>query len=403
MKERSGLIKDSSTILIAAGALIIIISMGTRQTFGLFLPALTEHLTGEREVFSLAMAIQNIVVGIPIAGILADRYGPRSVLIVSGMLYVAAMCFMGLVDSPTNLYFSLGIVAGVALSGASYVVVLGAVAQVVSAERRGAAFGLITASGSLGMFLIVPGAQALLDSINWSETFFWLAGFTALIIPLSFGLPNRPGALSSDNSPQTLPFAQLVSFVFCQRGYLLLTIGFFVCGFHVAFIATHLPAYLSDHSVSSMTGATALSFIGLFNIGGSYFFGWLGDRLSKTRLLSLIYFLRAVVILSFIAVPLNDITALVFGGAIGFIWLATVPLTSGTVAHLFGTRYLSTLYGMVFLSHQVGGFLGVWLGGRVYDATGSYDAVWVGAAVLSIISMVLHLPIREKHIALPVN
>lgn len=402
MSKSKSFLTDTTAILIAAGALIIIISMGTRQTFGLFLPALTEHLTGEREVFSLAMAIQNIVVGIPIAGILADRYGPRSILLASGLLYVGAMLLIAAVESSGNLYFALGIVAGLALSGASYVVVLGAVAQVVSPERRGAAFGIITASGSLGMFLVVPGAQVLLDAINWSETFLWLAGFTALILPLSLGLPNKPGK-ANVVAEQQIPLSDLLSFAFRQRGYLLLTAGFFVCGFHVAFIATHLPAYLSDHSVSSMAGATALSFIGLFNIFGSYFLGWLGDKLSKTRLLSLIYLLRAVVILSFIAVPLNDVTSLVFGGAIGFIWLATVPLTSGTVAHLFGTRYLSTLYGMVFLSHQVGGFLGVWLGGRVYDATGSYDAVWIGAAVLSLISMVLHLPIREQHLELPAN
>jgi predicted MFS family arabinose efflux permease len=261
-------------------------------------------------------------------------------------------------------------------------------------------FGIITATGSLGMFAVVPGIQWLIASAGWQTTFATLAVFVGITAVLGIGFPGRKTAPGGNSSAEALADSQPLSLVLSgarkHSGYLLLTAGFFVCGFHVAFIATHLPAFLTDNAVSKMAGATALAMIGLFNIVGSYLFGYLGDRLRKKYLLSFLYFARAVVISLFLVVPISNISAIVFGGAIGFLWLATVPLTSGVVAQIFGARYLSTLYGIVFFSHQIGSFLGVWLGGRVYDVTNSYDLVWILSILLAVASGILHLPITDQ-------
>jgi predicted MFS family arabinose efflux permease len=385
-------------LVIFAGAMIVAISMGTRQSFGLFLQPISLSLGIGRELFSLSMALQNLIFGLPIMGMLADRYGARPILILGGMLYAAGLLFVAVSPNLLGLYLSLGLMAGLGLSSASYVVVLGAVAQAVPLNQRTAAFGLITAGGSFGMFAVVPLAQWLLSSFGWVRAMILLAIFVWLIVILAFILPS--GRKSGDSASAEAEEAETMSAVLVKAsrhsGFWLLFAGFFVCGFHVAFITTHMPAYLADNGLAPSVSATALALIGIFNMIGSYSFGWLGDRYRKKYLLSLLYASRSVVIVLFVMLPLTDLSAIVFGAAIGFLWLATVPLTSGAVAQIFGWRYLSTLYGIVFFGHQLGAFLGVWLGGRVYDTTGSYQIVWLLAIALGVLAALIHLPIADR-------
>ena len=390
--------QKKTSIIIAVGTLVVIISMGLRQSFGIFLQPISQDLGVGREIFSLAMAIQNLLFGLPLVGIIADRVGARWAILAGGLIYGSGLLFLSFANTQSSLYLTLGLLVGFALSATSYVVVLGAVAQVVPPHTRSRAFGIITAAGSFGMFAVVPGAQWLLSNLGWQASFRWLAVFVGLIVLLAFGFPgNAPDDDQVESEPAQKSGSLFLVLSKARRhsGYLLLNAGFFVCGFHVAFIATHLPAFLSDNALSPMVGASALAMIGFFNIIGSYIFGALGDRFRKKFLLSLLYIGRAVVIALFLLLPITNISAILFGGAIGFLWLATVPLTSGMVAQIFGSRYLSTLYGIVFLSHQIGSFLGVWWGGRVYDATGSYNPVWVTAIALGIFAAIVHLPISD--------
>jgi predicted MFS family arabinose efflux permease len=376
--------------------------MGIRQSFGLFLQPITHHLATGREVFSLAIALQNLIFGLPLIGMLADRLGSRIIVAGGGVLYAASFVLLSSTDAGSALYLNLGLLVGIALSSTSYVVVLGAVARVVPPQNRGSVFGAITAAGSLGMFAMVPGVQTLLSGSGWQATFMWLAAIVGIVALLAAGLPGKTTGTADGNPGNDIVSDSILQVLRQARGhsgYLLLNAGFFVCGFHVAFIATHLPVYLADKGIPTMGGATALSMIGLFNIFGSYLFGSLGDRFPKKYLLSLLYFLRAVVIALFLVLPLSGFSAIVFGGMIGFLWLATVPLTSGLVAHIFGARYLSTLYGIVFFSHQVGSFLGVWLGGRLYDTTQSYTIVWLVAVVLGLMAAIVHLPISDHRVS----
>jgi len=378
------------------------ITMGVKQASGIFLQPISADLGLGREAFSLAIAIQNIILGLPLMAIVADRFGPRWIVLGGGLLFGAGLLLVQLVATSLGLYLTLGLVVGLALSSTTYVVVLGAVAQVVPPERRGSAFGMITAAGSLGMFIVIPGAQALLSNFGWQMSFVLLAGLVGTIAILSFGFPNRPGSQrpQATDSFESNSLAQVLLRARQHSGYWLLNAGFFVCGFHVTFIGTHLPAFLGDKGVAPMAAASALAMIGFANIFGSSLFGHLGDHFRKKFLLSFLYIGRAVVISLFLLLPITNVSALIFGGAIGFLWLATVPLTSGMVAQIFGSRYLSTLYGIVFLSHQVGGFLGVWLGGRMYDLTGSYNSVWLAAIVLGITASILHLPISDGAITI---
>lgn len=386
-----------ATIVIFCSALIVFVSMGIRQSFGLFLSPISRDLGIGREVFSLAIAWQNLIFGLPILGIVADRFGPRWVVAGGALLYAVCFFLLSSVSSPPGLYTVLGVLMGIALSSISYVVVLGAVAQVVAPEKRASFFGLITAAGSFGTFAIVPGVQWLLSDLGWQSSFAFIALVAGASAFLAIGIPQR-GREVSPNTVESGDGSLLQALLQARghSGYWLLNAGFFVCGFHVAFIATHLPAFLTDYGLSKMVGATALSLIGLFNIFGSYLSGQLGDRYRKKYLLSLLYLGRGLVISGFLFIPVTNTSALVFGSLIGFLWLATVPLTSGTVAQIFGSRYLSTLYGIVFFSHQIGSFLGVWLAGRVYDATGSYDLIWIAAIFLAVTSSLVHLPIADK-------
>ena len=383
-------------LIILFSALIMAIAMGVRQSLGLFLQPIAETLSSSRESFSLAMAIQNILLGIPLAGILADRIGARLVVGAGAILYASGFVILSLVSSVTSLYVGLGGMLGFALSATSYVVVLGAVAQIVPPERQGTAFGIVTAAGSFGTFSVVPGLQWLLSEVGWQITLLYASLAVGTIALFALGFPSRsgkhttPGGVSNQER-----FGKILSRAFTHQGYLLLNAGFFVCGFHVAFIATHLPPFLADHGLSDMIAATALSLIGFFNMIGSFLFGRLGDYHRKKYLLSFLYLSRAIVIGCFLIVPVTSATALIFAAVVGFLWLATVPLTSGIVAQIFGTRHLSSLYGFVFFSHQIGSFVGVWLGGRIYDQTGSYNVVWIGAIILGVAAAIVHLPIRD--------
>ena len=396
--------RQTVVIAIMAAALAVMVSTGIRQSFGLFLQPVSDSLGSGREAFSLAIAISNLIYGLPLVGIIADRTGSRWVLVAGGVLYSLGLIVLSRAVNATGLQLSLGLMIGLALSATTYVVVLGAVAQLVPPNRQSSTFGIITATGSSGMFVIPPLAQFLIDSYGWQTALMVLAGVSLIIVLLAFGLPNRTGRQARKDTAVSLeavveePFINILKKAKGHIGYLLLTTGFFVCGFHVAFIATHLPAFLTDNGLPTFVGAGALSLVGAFNMIGSFSFGWLGDKLRKKYLLSIIYFGRAVVITIFLLLPITQTSALVFGGAIGFLWLATVPLTSGTVAQIFGVRYLSTLYGIVFLSHQVGAFLGVWLGGRLYDASGTYNLVWYIAIGLGIFAALVHLPITDKRV-----
>ena len=384
--------------IVGYSILIILISMGTRQTFGIYLQPVADELGIGRELFSLAIAIQSIIGGLPFAGMLSDRYGSRWVAIGGGLLFALSMYLMSIVTHWTGLMLGFGLLSGVSLSCVSYVVVLGAVVQVVPPERRSRTFGFITAAGSVGMFVVVPVAQRILNAHGWRTAFAIFAVFVGLIALLAMGYPTRKQQVADDEiaDKPSDSLTQVLAKASQHSGYWLLTIGFFVCGFHVSFVASHLPAYLTDNGLSGTAGATALSLVGLFNLFGSTLFGYLGDHYRKKYLLSGLYLGRSIIISLFIFFPVTETTAMIFGAAIGFLWLATVPLTSGTVAQIFGPRYLSTLYGIVFFSHQIGSFLGVWLGGRIYDATGMYTPVWVIAIILGVLAFIVHLPIEDR-------
>ena len=383
-------------IAIFCGALTVVISMGVRQSFGLFLQPVSHDLEIGRRVFSFAIALQNLIFGLPLLALVADRFGARWVVLAGGFLYGAGFLLLPAAETPLDLYLVLGLLKGLALSSITYVVVLGAVARVVPQERRGSAFGIVTAAGSCGTFALVPGIHWLISNFGWQVSFTLLSIPACMIIMASLGFPRHLSATTAESGRSELTFSQTLRRALRHSGYWLLTGGFFVCGFHVSFIATHLPAFLTDSGLSPATSAASLALIGLFNIVGSYLFGFLGDRYRKKYLLSILYFSRALVISLFILFPLSDDSALIFSGAIGLLWLATVPLTSGTVAQIFGARYLSTLYGIVFFSHQLGSFAGIWLGGIIHDSTGSYVGIWIAAIALGLLAALLHLPIADK-------
>jgi len=389
---------NRALVVIVAGSVMVMLSMGTRHAFGIAQIPITLDLGTGREVFSLAMAWQNIFFGIPIAGILADRFGARTMAVGGGILYAIGILLASMTTTGTMLYITLGVIIGLALSGTTYVVVLSAVAQVVPAERRTSTFGFITAAGSFGTFALVPLIQWLVTSFGWRTAFVMISGLVGVMVLLALTFPGKTkdgSQKAKDDGSGTM--LEVLKKARSHSGYLLLIAGFFVCGFHVSFIGAHLPAFLADKAIAPGIATLAFSLIGLFNIFGSSLFGFMGDYYRKKYLLSFLYFARSIVIALFIfIIPLTSTTALIFGCAIGFLWLATVPLTSGTVAQIFGARYLATLYGIVFFSHQVGSFLGVWLGGRLYDTTGSYDVVWYMGIALGIFAALVHLPITDS-------
>jgi predicted MFS family arabinose efflux permease len=384
----------TALLAIGCGSIIVLLSFGIRSSFGLFLQPMSQDFGWGREVFAFAMALQNLVWGAsqPFVGMIADRWGSGRTLAGGGLLYALGVWLMSETSSPLGLHLSAGILLGLALSGTGFAVVLAAVGRSVAPERRSAALGLTTALGSLGQFLLPPIGQAFLAAYGWQTALALLAFGSLAMVAVAAGVQGRPQAAPGDT--QTL--RQAISEARAHSGYLLLTAGFFVCGWHVAFIAVHLPAYLADGGLSTEIAAWCLALVGLFNVIGSYAAGVLGGRVSKKYCLSFLYLARAILILGFIMLPLTATSALLFSAIIGLLWLSTVPLTSGLVAQMFGPRYMATLFGFVFFSHQVGSFLGIWLGGFLYDAYGSYDLIWWLSIALGLIAALLHWPIDER-------
>lgn len=391
-------------VVIASGCLIALVTYGLRTSFGLFVEPVSEGRGWSREVFALAIAIQNLLWGIgqPVAGAFADRFGSGRVLAIGGTLYALGVGLMAVSGTPLAFYASAGILVGFGLSGGSFTIVIAALGRLVSEDRRSWAMGLATAAGSFGQFVFAPMGQAFIGSYGWATALVMLAAFAAVVPVLAVAMKGGGSAGVLETGP---PAREAVRGAFGHGSYLLLVAGFFVCGFHVAFITTYLPAYLSDvaghshgggASAGPQVAAWALAVIGLFNIAGSYAAGVFGGRYSKRRLLSGIYLARAAAIALFLVLPPTPTVVLVFAAAMGVLWLSTVPLTSGLVAVMFGTRYLGTLFGFVFLSHQVGAFLGVWLGGVAYEQTGSYAFVWWAGVLLAVIAAALHWPISES-------
>ncbi|MCX7174453.1 MAG: MFS transporter [Proteobacteria bacterium] len=384
----------ASVLLFAA--LIVCVAMGIRHTFGLFLTPMTVDNGWSREVFSLALALQNLLWGAaqPFAGLLADRYGARRVLWAGGLLYVAGLLGMAWSNTGSGFAASAGLMIGIAQSGVTYSVVFSAMGKLIPAERRTWAMGIVAAAGSFGQFLMVPVAAGLIDGMGWFGTLLIFAATAFLIVPLGSALTRgiTEGAAAGGGQSARQAFSESLG----ERGFVLLTLGYFVCGFQVVFIGVHLPTYLLDKGMNGNVGMTALALIGLFNIFGTYTAGTLGGRFPKRYLLAGIYLLRSVVISLFLLLPLTPLSVYVFAATIGFLWLSTVPLTNGIVAQVFGVRYLGMLSGFVFFSHQIGSFLGVWLGGRLFDSTGSYDIVWMICIALGIVAALLNLPIEES-------
>jgi predicted MFS family arabinose efflux permease len=391
-----GVMPRRSWLVLVTGAAMVFLTMGTRQSLGLFLKPVVADFESNRESFALSVASQNLILGLPLAAMVADRLGPRRVVAFAGLLLGTGLLLAAQAESMLLFGVAFSVLVGFAVSGASFVVVIGAVAKAVPPGKQSFAFGMITAGASFGIFALVPIVQLLIDAVGWRGTLTVLGVVSVVLIALASRLLPADNAQPMDVTAATEPMTQAVRRAFKNRNYILLTSGFFVCGFHVAFIASHLPAYLTDEGLSERTAAVALSLIGLFNIFGSLAAGWLGDRYRRRTLLASLYLARALLMTVFLILPLTTATALIFGAIMGVLWLATVPLTSGLVAAFFGPRYLSTLFGIVFMSHQMGAFLGVWLGGRVYDATGGYQPVWVIAVVLGALAAAIHLPISPE-------
>lgn len=386
-------------LIIGFGCLLSLMSFGPRSSLGFFLAPMSSANHWGRDVFAFALALQNLLWGIgqPLAGIIADRFGAGRVLCLGGIMYAVGLALMSHATSAWALDVSAGVLIGFGLSGTSFMIVLAAFGKLLPQEWRSRAFGFATAAGSFGQFLYSPVAVALMDAFGWQQTLLIFAVSSLAVLPLSLALATPTVEVTKGAAPQSL--RQALGEAFANRSYVLLVLGFFTCGFQLAFITVHMPAFLVDRGLSATVGGWTLATIGLFNIVGSVASGWLGDRMPKRYLLSFIYFVRAVAIGAFIWFPITPFSCIVFGATMGLMWLSTVPPTNGIIALIFGTRWLATLGGFAFFSHQVGGFLGVWLGGIVFDRTGSYDPVWWLAILFGVLSAVINMPIVEKPVA----
>lgn len=382
-------------IIVICGCLVIFIAFGIRSTMGVFLVPITEQYDWGRSIFAFAAALQNLFWGFsqPIFGAIADRFGSGRVILIGGICYVAGLALMIVSSTPLGFYITNGALIGFGLSGTTFAIVLAVIARAVPERQRSMALGIGAAAGSLGQFVLVPLGNLLILQFGWASTIAMLSCLMLLVIPLSFALSGKPNISGPE---QTLKAA--VSQAARHPGYVLLTSGFFVCGFQVTFIGIHLPAYLTDIGLSSNVGAWALSMVGLFNLVGTLLAGYMGNIFKKKSILSFIYLGRAIVIAVFVMLPPSVPSALIFAGCMGILWLATIPLTSGIVSQVFGARYLGTLFGFVFLGHQIGSFLGVWMGGVLFDTTQSYAVVWWICVALGVIAALLHWPINESPI-----
>ena len=386
-------------VILAAGCVIALLSFGIRACFGLFLAPMTGDFGWGREVFAMAIAVQNLLWGVcqPVAGAVADRYGSGRVLATGALLYAAGLFLMAGAGTPGLLMLSTGLFVGVGIAGASFAIVLAAFARLMPEDKRSWALGLGTAAGSAGQFFVVPLGQAFIAAYGWSTALTLLGALALAMVPLSSALTGR--SQRSDGPRQSAGNALREALKY--PSYLLLIMGFFVCGFHLAFIQVHLPPFVTDQGFDASLAAWALAAVGAANIVGAYASGLLGARFSKKDLLAVLYAARAAIIALFILVPISEASVMIFAAAMGLLWLSTVPLTSGLVAQFFGTQHMAMLFGIVFFSHQVGSFLGVWLGGYVFDATGSYDLVWWISVALGLAAAAVHWPIREAAVPRP--
>ena len=388
------------TQVLLCGAAIVTLSMGIRHGFGLWLQPITMDRGWTRETFAMAMAVQNLAWGLmgPIAGGLADRFGAFRVILVGGVLYALGLVMMGLATSGLAFTGSAGLLIGIAQSGTTYAVIYGVIARQVDPAKRSWAMGVAAAAGSFGQFLMVPVESWLIGYTGWQNALFILGVAALMILPLAFGLkePAQPAATTQQQS-----IGAALREAFGYRSFQLLMAGYFVCGFQVVFIGVHMPSYLKDQGLGPQVATVALMLIGLFNVFGTYAAGVLGGKLAKRHILAAIYLLRAVAIVVFLLVPLTPWSVYVFSAVMGLLWLSTVPPTNAVVAQIFGVQYMSMLGGVVFLSHQLGSFLGAWLGGLLYDRTGSYDVVWWIAVALGVFAALVNLPVREGPIARP--
>ncbi|MDR3484603.1 MAG: MFS transporter [Bradyrhizobium sp.] len=391
-------------VIVVCGCLIGMLTFGPRSTFGFFMQPMSREFSWGRDVFGLALAIQNLLWGIgqPISGAIADRFGSLRVISAGAVMYAAGLITMRYAATPLSLDLSAGVLIGLGLSGCSFNLVLSAFGKLMPPEWRGVALGAGTAAGSFGQFVFAPFGVAMLDNFGWQPALIVFAGLMLLVVPLSLALatPTSDSSVVAATDQQT--FKHALAEAFGHRSYVLLVLGFFTCGFQLAFITVHLPAYMVDRGMPVQTGGWVIAVIGLFNIIGSLSVGWLQSRLPKRYILSAIYFARAMSIVAFITFPITTFSAIVFGVVTGLTWLSTVPPTSSLVALMFGTRWLATLYGFAFFSHQVGGFLGVLLGGIVFEKFGSYTPIWWLSVLFGLLSALINLPIIEAPVTRPV-
>jgi MFS family permease len=386
-------------VVLLCGGIILTIALGTRHTFGLYLAPMTLDLGWSRETFAIALAIQNLVYGVaqPFTGMISDKYGAPRVLIGGALLYAIGMALMAHTQSGWDFSVSAGLLVGIGLSCSGFSIIFGVVGRAFPPEKRTLALGIAGSAGSFGQFLMLPFGQTLISNIGWHNALLICAVTVMLIAPLSAALAEdkKTQAASRQSIPEALREA------LGHRGFLLLCSGYFVCGFQIVFISVHFPAYMLDQRMTAETGMKALALIGLFNIFGTYLWGWLGQCYTKKYVLSALYFTRAAVVAIFILVPLSPATVYLFAATIGFLWLGTVPVTSGLIADVFGVKYLATLTGIAFLFHQVGSFFGAWLGGYLFDATGSYQLMWILTIALGVLAGLINLPINDRPIVRP--
>ena len=388
--------------VLLCGALIVTLSMGIRHGFGLWLDPITSERGWSRETFAFAIAIQNLAWGIagPVTGMLADRFGALRVLLVGSVAYALGLVLMALSTSGLAFTGSAGLLIGMAQSGTTYAVIYGVIGRNVDPSKRSWAMGVAAAAGSFGQFLMVPVESWLINHLGWQNALFLLGCAALAIMPLAFGL-REPKLGHGAHRGHQQSIASAVREAFGYRSFQLLMAGYFVCGFQVVFIGVHMPSYLKDHGMAPQVATGALALIGLFNVLGTYAAGVLGQRLAKRHILAAIYALRSLAIVVFLTVPLTPASVYVFASVMGVLWLSTIPPTNAVVAQIFGVQYLSMLGGFVFLSHQIGSFLGVWLGGKLYDSTGSYDVVWWIAVALGVFAALINLPVKERAIERP--
>ena len=385
-------------VVVACAGLAMTIVLGTRHGFGLYLQPMTLDLGLSRETFSFAIALQNLFYGFsqPLTGMITDKFGPARVMAAGTIAYAIGLVLMSHATTGMELNWSAGLLIGLALGCCGFSTVYGVVGRVVPAKNRSTAMGIVGAAGSMGQFLMLPYGQLLINHLGWQQALLILAVTVLLLLPLSAALVEDKQAQAQALFKQSISAA--LHEAFTHRGFVLMCIAYTVCGFQLLFISVHFPAYLIDQKMTPATGMIALALIGLFNTFGSYTWGWLGSRHTKKYLLATLYFTRAMVVMAFILAPLSPMTVYLFSAAIGFLWLGTAPITSALIAQIFGVRYLSTLSGCAFMFHQCGSFLGVWLGGRIFDATGSYTLMWWITIVAGFVAALLSLPVDEREI-----